>query len=64
MPKKSVFPVMMRIAYALGGLGSGVCRTKEQLVDRATKAFTYTSQILIEEWLGGWKEVEYEVVSR
>ena len=56
------FPVMMRIAYALGGLGSGVCRTKAQLIDRATKAFTYTTQILIEEWLGGWKEVEYEVV--
>lgn len=56
------YPVMMRIAYALGGLGSGVCRTREQLVERASKAFSYTSQILIEEWLGGWKEVEYEVV--
>ena len=56
------YPVMMRIAYALGGLGSGVCKNEDQLVDRAIKAFTYTSQILIEEWLGGWKEVEYEVV--
>ncbi|MFA6618412.1 MAG: carbamoyl-phosphate synthase (glutamine-hydrolyzing) large subunit [Candidatus Neomarinimicrobiota bacterium] len=56
------YPVMMRIAYALGGLGSGVCRTKEQLVERASKAFSYTSQILIEEWLGGWKEIEYEIV--
>ena len=56
------YPVMMRIAYALGGLGSGVCKNEKQLVDRATKAFAYTSQILIEEWLGGWKEVEYEVV--
>jgi len=53
---------MMRIAYALGGLGSGVCRDEKQLLDRAGKAFSYTSQILIEEWLGGWKEVEYEVV--
>ncbi|MCD6337251.1 MAG: carbamoyl-phosphate synthase (glutamine-hydrolyzing) large subunit, partial [Candidatus Marinimicrobia bacterium] len=56
------YPVMMRIAYALGGLGSGVCRDEKQLLDRAGKAFSYTSQILIEEWLGGWKEVEYEVV--
>jgi len=56
------FPVMLRIAYALGGLGSGVCRTKEQLIDRAGKAFSYTKQILIEEYLGGWKEIEYEVV--
>lgn len=56
------YPVMLRIAYALGGLGSGVCRDEKQLLDRAGKAFSYTSQILIEEWLGGWKEVEYEVV--
>ncbi|MEA2078141.1 MAG: carbamoyl-phosphate synthase (glutamine-hydrolyzing) large subunit [Candidatus Marinimicrobia bacterium] len=56
------YPVMLRIAYALGGLGSGVCRNKKQLIDRAGKAFSYTTQILIEEWLGGWKEVEYEVV--
>ncbi len=60
--EKIGYPVMMRIAYALGGLGSGVCRDEKQLLDRAGKAFSYTSQILIEEWLGGWKEVEYEVV--
>ncbi len=56
------YPVMLRIAYALGGLGSGVCRNREKLTDRAGKAFSYTKQILIEEYLGGWKEVEYEVV--
>ncbi|MBN2781603.1 MAG: carbamoyl-phosphate synthase (glutamine-hydrolyzing) large subunit, partial [Candidatus Marinimicrobia bacterium] len=56
------YPVMLRIAFALGGLGSGVCRSEEQLTERAGKAFSYTNQILIEEYLGGWKEVEYEVV--
>lgn len=56
------YPVMLRIAYALGGLGSGVCRNREKLIERAGKAFSYTKQILIEEYLGGWKEVEYEVV--
>ncbi len=56
------YPVMMRIAYALGGLGSGICRNKEELEDKARKALSYTSQILIEEYLKGWKEVEYEVV--
>ena len=56
------YPVMLRIAYALGGLGSGICKNKEKLMDRAEKAFSYTSQILIEEYLGGWKEIEYEVV--
>jgi carbamoyl-phosphate synthase large subunit len=56
------YPVMLRIAYALGGLGSGVCRDPGKLRDRAEKAFSYTKQILIEEYLGGWKEVEYEVV--
>lgn len=56
------FPVMLRIAYALGGLGSGICETEEELCERASKAFRYTSQILIEEYLTGWKEIEYEVV--
>ncbi|MBD3383923.1 ATP-grasp domain-containing protein, partial [candidate division KSB1 bacterium] len=56
------YPVMLRIAYALGGLGSGICRDKEQLKDLAQKALSYTSQILIEEYLMGWKEVEYEIV--
>lgn len=56
------YPVMVRIAYALGGLGSGVCRNEEELRELAGKALSYTSQILVEEYLEGWKEVEYEVV--
>jgi carbamoyl-phosphate synthase large subunit len=56
------YPVMCRIAYALGGLGSGVATNKKELVELVKKAFSYTKQILIEEYLGGWKELEYEVV--
>ncbi|MEM6702201.1 MAG: carbamoyl-phosphate synthase (glutamine-hydrolyzing) large subunit [Acidobacteriota bacterium] len=56
------YPVMMRIAYALGGLGSGICDDAETLRTRAEAAFSHTSQVLIEESLIGWKEVEYEVV--
>ena len=56
------YPVMCRIAYALGGLGSGVATNKKELIELAKKAFSYTKQILIEEYLGGWKELEYEVV--
>ncbi len=56
------YPVMLRIAYALGGLGSGICMTDEDLRERAAKAFRYANQILIEESLSGWKEIEYEVV--
>ena len=56
------YPVMTRVAYALGGLGSGICYNREQLYETAKKAFTITTQILIEEYLEGWKEVEYEVV--
>ena len=56
------YPVMCRIAYALGGLGSGVAYTKSELAELAKKAFSYTKQILIEEYCGGWKELEYEVV--
>jgi len=56
------YPVMCRIAYALGGLGSGVATNKKELTDLVKKAFSYTHQILIEEYLGGWKELEYEVV--
>ena len=56
------YPVMCRIAYALGGLGSGVAYNKKQLVDLTTKAFSFTKQVLIEEYLEGWKELEYEVV--
>lgn len=56
------FPVMIRLGFALGGLGSGVCWNDAELIDLATKAFSYTDQILVEEYLKGWKEVEYEVV--
>lgn len=56
------FPVMVRIAYALGGLGSGIVNTKEELIEKARRAFAFTGQILIEESLYGWKEVEYEIV--
>ena len=56
------YPVMARIAYALGGLGSGMARNKDELVELTTKAFSYSDQILIEEYLDGWKELEYEVV--
>jgi len=56
------YPVMCRIAYALGGLGSGIAYNSKQLQNIAEKAFSYTEQILIEECLSGWKEVEYEVV--
>jgi carbamoyl-phosphate synthase large subunit len=60
--EKIGFPVMCRIAYALGGLGSGVAHDKKQLIDITSKAFSFTNQILIEEYCGGWKELEYEVV--
>jgi len=56
------YPVMVRIAYALGGLGSGIVNSKEELLEKASRAFSFTKQILIEESLYGWKEVEYEIV--
>ena len=56
------YPVMARIAYALGGLGSGRARNKDELIELTKKAFSYSDQILIEEYLDGWKELEYEVV--
>ena len=56
------YPVMVRIAYALGGLGSGIVNNEAELVDKARRAFAFTNQILIEESLYGWKEVEYEIV--
>ncbi len=56
------YPVMIRVAYALGGLGSGICRDDEELLEQARKAFSYAPQILIEEYLTGWKEIEYEVM--
>jgi len=60
--EKIGYPIMARVAYALGGRGSGIATTESQLKRMAEQAFTHTSQILIEEWLGGWKEIEYEVV--
>jgi carbamoyl-phosphate synthase large subunit len=60
--KKIGYPVIVRIAYALGGLGSGVAYNEKELRDIAKKAFSFTKQILVEEYLGGWKEIEYEVV--
>ncbi|MFH1197988.1 MAG: carbamoyl-phosphate synthase (glutamine-hydrolyzing) large subunit [bacterium] len=56
------YPLMVRIAYALGGLGSGIVNNKEELEDKARRAFAFTNQILLEESLYGWKEVEYEIV--
>uniref|UniRef100_A0A8C5ZRG7 Carbamoyl-phosphate synthase [ammonia], mitochondrial n=1 Tax=Marmota marmota marmota TaxID=9994 RepID=A0A8C5ZRG7_MARMA len=56
------YPVMIRSAYALGGLGSGICPNKETLLDLSTKAFAMTNQILVERSVTGWKEIEYEVV--
>jgi carbamoyl-phosphate synthase large subunit len=56
------YPIMVRIAFALGGLGSGMCRDEQELEDRVAKALAHSSQVLVEEYLHGWKEVEYEVV--
>ncbi|XP_005723337.1 carbamoyl-phosphate synthase [ammonia], mitochondrial isoform X2 [Pundamilia nyererei] len=56
------YPVMLRSAYALGGLGSGLCANKEKLEETAQKALAMSNQILVEKSLLGWKEVEYEVV--
>lgn len=56
------YPVIVRAAYALGGLGSGFCDNSTELKELTTKAFNYSDQLLIEKSLKGWKEVEYEVV--
>ena len=56
------YPIIIRAAYTLGGQGSGFCANEEELVKLASKAFSYSPQILIEESLKGWKEIEYEVV--
>ena len=56
------YPVLIRAAYALGGLGSGFAANDEELLDMAAKAFATSSQILIDQDLRGWKELEYEVV--
>ena len=56
------YPVIVRAAYALGGLGSGFCDDEEQLVALVEKALAFSPQVLVEKSLKGWKEVEYEVV--
>ena len=56
------YPVMVRIAFALGGLGSGMCKDEQALEERVKRALAYSPQVLVEEYLNGWKEVEYEVV--
>ena len=56
------FPVILRAAYALGGLGSGFCDNEEELNAQAEEAFSFSSQVLVEKSLRGWKEIEYEVV--
>jgi len=56
------YPIIVRAAYALGGLGSGFCNNTQELQSLAEKAFNYSTQLLIEKSLKGWKEIEYEVV--
>ncbi len=56
------YPVMIRSAYALGGLGSGICPNEEAFIELAESAFTFSPQILVEESLKGWKEIEFEVI--
>jgi carbamoyl-phosphate synthase large subunit len=56
------FPVILRAAFTLGGQGSSFCFNKEELIHETSKALTYSPQILVEESLKGWKEIEYEVV--
>ena len=56
------YPVLIRAAYALGGLGSGFASNSSELDTLATAAFAHTKQVLIDKSLKGWKEIEYEVV--
>ena len=56
------FPIMIRSAYALGGQGSGICTNEEEFRTLAESAFTFSNQILVEESLKGWKEIEFEVI--
>ena len=60
--EKLGFPIIIRAAYTLGGQGSGFCSDTAELMALASRAFSYSGQILVEESLKGWKEVEYEVV--
>ena len=56
------YPVMIRSAFALGGLGSGICPDEQHFIELAESAFTFAPQILVEESLKGWKEIEFEVI--
>ena len=56
------YPIMIRSAYALGGMGSGICQNETELRTLAESAFAYSPQILVEESLKGWKEIEFEVI--
>ena len=56
------YPIMIRSAYALGGLGSGACKTEEEFKEIAESAFTFAPQVLVEESLKGWKEIEFECI--
>jgi carbamoyl-phosphate synthase large subunit len=56
------YPIMIRSAYALGGLGSGVCPNEEKFIEIAESAFTFAPQVLVEESLKGWKEIEFECI--
>lgn len=56
------YPVLIRSAFALGGLGSGFANSKEELITLVTQAFAHTSQVLVDKSLKGWKEIEYEIV--
>ena len=56
------YPIMIRSAYALGGMGSGICQNEKELRELAESAFAYSPQILVEESLKGWKEIEFEVI--
>ena len=60
--KELGYPVILRAAYALGGLGSGFCDNEEELNKLAEKAFSFSPQVLVEKSLKGWKEIEFEVV--
>ena len=60
--KEIGYPIMIRSAYALGGLGSGVCYNEEEFTELAESAFTFAPQVLVEESLKGWKEIEFEVI--
>src|SRR3989338_1357104 len=60
--RKLKYPIMLRVAYALGGQGSGVVLNENELKEKAKQSFAFSTEILVEKYLGGWKEIEYEVV--